>query len=292
MHMTGSFNGLFITDLDGTLLTDNKRISEKDRGSLQKLKSKNIGVAAATGRSLFSFNRLLNGLPEKERGVLENIDYLIFSTGAGILDCGGNEIIKSHSLTVAEARHIAAELHEHSVDHMVHAPIPDTEYFIYSCYNKSNIDFQHRLGLYKEFGTLMTNESWGKIRSYNGATEVLGVLEQNSSDQLICTLKEKFSDFSVIRATSPLDHISTWLEVFAPGVSKAQSAHWLCSKLRIDRDQTCSIGNDYNDEDMLDWSANTFVVENSPPALKDRYKVVASNNNSGVSEAIDNWIDD
>ena len=290
MHIKQSFNGLFITDLDGTLLTDNKRISEKDRNRLRKLKSGNIAVAAATGRSLFSFKRLLKGLPEKEREVLGDIDYLIFSTGAGILDCTENVIINSHSLTVAEARHIAKALHEYSVDHMVHAPIPDTEHFIYSCYNSDNIDFKHRLGLYKEFGTLMTEESWRKIQSYNGATEVLGVLEQKSSEQLIDTLKEQFSDFSVIRATSPLDHISTWLEVFAPGVSKAQSADWLCSKLRVERDQTCSIGNDYNDEDMLDWSANTYVVENSPPALKDSHTVVASNNNSGVSEAIDNWL--
>lgn len=288
--MTQSFNGLFITDLDGTLLTDDKRISEKDRNRLRKLKSRNIAVAAATGRSLFSFKRLLKGLPEKEREVLEKIDYLIFSTGAGVLDCGENEIIKTHSLTVAEARHIAKELHEYSVDHMVHAPIPDTEHFIYSCYNNYNVDFQHRLGLYREFGTPMTNESWGKIDSYNGATEVLGVLEQKGSEQLINSLKGKFSDFSVIRATSPLDHISTWLEVFAPGVSKAQSAGWLCSKLNIDSKDTCSIGNDYNDEDMLGWSAYTYVVENSPPALKDRYTIVASNNNSGVSEAIDSWI--
>ncbi len=288
--MSPKYKGLFITDLDGTLLTDNKRISIKDSDRLHRLRSENICVAAATGRSLFSFNKLLSSLPEGERKLLADIDYLLFSSGAGILDCNKNELIKTHSLTVTEARYIAKELHELRVDHMVHAPIPHTEYFLFNCYNHDNEDFHHRLSLYREYGTQMTGESWRIMTGRNGVTEVLGVLDKLRSEHLIDTLQEKFSEFSVIRATSPLDHVSTWLEVFAAGVSKSQSADWLCNKLQINREQTCSIGNDYNDEDMLNWSACTYVVANSPPVFKNSYEVVASNNKSGVSEAIDSWM--
>jgi hypothetical protein len=51
------------------------------------------------------------------------------------------------------------------------------------------------------------------------------------------------------------------------------------------------LGNDYNDLDLLEWSAASFVVANAPDALRNRFAAVASNNKCGVAEAIDRWLD-
>ena len=74
--------GMLITDFDGTLLTDDKQIAQQDLNTLAGLRSAGIITVIATGRSLFSFMRALDqmGLSPKELPV----DYLIFSTGAGI----------------------------------------------------------------------------------------------------------------------------------------------------------------------------------------------------------------
>ena len=46
-----------------------------------------------------------------------------------------------------------------------------------------------------------------------------------------------------------------------------------------------SVGNDYNDEDLLSWSGQAYVVNNAPDSLKRKFKSVLSNNNSGVTHA-------
>jgi hydroxymethylpyrimidine pyrophosphatase-like HAD family hydrolase len=73
-------------------------------------------------------------------------------------------------------------------------------------------------------------------------------------------------------------------------VSKSHAVAWLSAEFRLDATQTLSIGNDYNDLDLLEWTASSFVVENAPDEIKDRFSVVASHNDSGVAEAVQRWL--
>jgi hydroxymethylpyrimidine pyrophosphatase-like HAD family hydrolase len=41
---------------------------------------------------------------------------------------------------------------------------------------------------------------------------------------------------------------------------------------------------------LLEWAGCSFVVDNAPPDLKKRFPVVASNNENGVTEAINRWL--
>jgi hydroxymethylpyrimidine pyrophosphatase-like HAD family hydrolase len=52
--------GLFVTDLDGTLLTDEKRISANNLGVLRALQRSGCRTAIATGRSDYSLLKLLD----------------------------------------------------------------------------------------------------------------------------------------------------------------------------------------------------------------------------------------
>jgi hydroxymethylpyrimidine pyrophosphatase-like HAD family hydrolase len=51
-----------------------------------------------------------------------------------------------------------------------------------------------------------------------------------------------------------------------------------------------SLGNDYNDLDLLEWSGNSYVVENAPQDIRMRFSMVASHNQCGVAEAIERWL--
>ena len=55
--------------------------------------------------------------------------------------------------------------------------------------------------------------------------------------------------------------------------------------MKIGKRDIVSVGNDYNDLDLLEWTVNSYVVDNAPADLKNRFAIVASNNNGGVSEA-------
>jgi hydroxymethylpyrimidine pyrophosphatase-like HAD family hydrolase len=56
--------------------------------------------------------------------------------------------------------------------------------------------------------------------------------------------------------------------------------------LNINLKETAGLGNDYNDIDFLDICEKSYVVENSPKILKDKYHVTVNNNESPLYSLI------
>jgi Cof subfamily protein (haloacid dehalogenase superfamily) len=277
---------LFITDFDRTLLRDDKTIAQKDINILKNLKKKGVVSCVATGRSIYSFRNILKGFKYKLP-----IDYLIFSTGAGIMDFSKGKILKSFSLKESDVIYIADYFEKCEIDYMVHRPVPETHYFVYRSSGSENQDFKDRINLYKEYSSSL--EQLKKLNGFGKSTEVLSVVPCESvyaKSDMIEKIKQDLSQFSVIIATSPLDHRSLWIEVFNKDVSKSKAAAFLTGNIGVDKEDVFSIGNDYNDIDLLKWSGRGFVVENAPEDLKKLFEQVPSNNNCGVSTAVEKCI--
>ncbi len=271
---------LFITDFDRTLLKDDRTISQEDIKTLEFIRQKKIFTGIATGRSVYSFNKALKdiGLPDNRFP----IDYVMFSTGAGIMEFQGGKIIYQKAIPAPGIRKITDYLDHGKFDYMVHKSIPDTHCFFYKSNGEGNSDFYHRIALYKEYALPMEKGHFPK----DPATEVLAILKDPVDMDTLGRIKKDLSDFSVIHATSPLDHKSSWIEIFHKDVSKSSAASWLAKRLCLNRKNVLSVGNDYNDQDLLSWSGKGFVVNNAPDSLKRSFETVRSNNRCGVSEAI------
>ena len=270
---------LFITDFDGTLLNDDKRISPRDLTTLAQLRKTGTATAIATGRSYFSFFRALDqmGMDRKDLPV----DYLIFSTGAGILELATDEVIRKHSLDRDAVAEVCACFDGYGFEYTIHRAIPRTEEFLYKGGENWGADFSNRVKMYADFGRPLE----GAASLFPAATEVLAVIQDGLDAEGVARVQADLSQFSVIHATSPLDHRSSWIEVFHPRVSKSLSTAWLIREIGVAQDRVISVGNDYNDVDLLEWSGQGFMVENGPDDLKAVFPVVTSNNDSGVSRA-------
>ena len=272
-------SGLFVCDFDGTLLRSDRSFSNADLKALRQLDAFGIVRVIATGRSIYSLNTVsISELP---------VDFIIFSSGAGVTRHPGGQIIRKVSLEAQEVSRAIAILRADDLDFMVHRPIPDNHVFGYFESTPANADFRRRIDLYSQFAFPLDEVSDG----FGAATQLLAILPPAGSPQLIETIRKKLPDFNIIQTTSPLDGQSTWIEIFPATVSKGLTVAWLTAEFDIDPGQTLSIGNDYNDLDLLEWTASSFVVENAPDDLKERFPVVASNNESGVAEGIKRWID-
>jgi hypothetical protein len=270
--------GLFISDLDGTLLRSDRTFCASDLASLRRLEDHRVVRVVATGRSMFSFNRVQTpGLP---------IDYVIFSTGAGIAEYPRGKIIRQASLEPGEVCQAYAVLRELRLDFMVQRPIPDTHIFGYLSLNTPNPDFETRIALYSRYAFPLGDD----IARFGSATQLVAIVPAERTPDALAAVRQRLSALTVIQTTSPLDGHSTWIEVFPAGVSKSQTARWLASRLGIAHEQALSVGNDYNDLDLLEWAGTAFVTANSPDELKQRFPAVASNDDAGVSEAIERWL--
>ena len=278
-HKPGaSPGGLFIMDLDGTLLRSDRTFAGPDLEALEMLGNLNVVRTIATGRSLASFNTVIESdLP---------VDYLIFSTGAGVLRYPNREIIHKVHLDPHGVTRACAVLSAHRLDFMVHRTIPDNHMFAYLRSRHGNSDFERRIELYRQFAVPLE----GAADDFGPATQLLAVVPPGNAGPTLEKLRAELTAFNVIQTTSPLDGKSTWIEIFPDTVSKSQTAAWLADRLGIDTHSIVSVGNDYNDLDLLEWTASSYVVNNAPADIKNRFACVASNNEGGVAEAARRWI--
>jgi Cof subfamily protein (haloacid dehalogenase superfamily) len=270
--------GLFIMDFDGTLLRSDRTVAPEDLDVLQELGQRGIIRAIATGRSLYSFNTVpLANLP---------MDFVIFSMGAGVLQYADRQIVRKASLEPDEVERACNVLKSHQLDFMIHRTIPDNHMFTYYRTGNKNEDFDRRLELYRPHAENLTDSGF----DHRPATQLLAVVAARSGNAALKRIRNELIGFNVIQTTSPLDGKSTWIEIYPAMISKSQTAAWLAEKLQIEKGKTVSVGNDYNDQDLLEWTDKSYVVDNAPDDLKNRFETVASNNHGGVAEASRRWM--
>ena len=268
---------MIIADLDGTLLNNNREVSLTDMKTLFWLGEHNIIRVIATGRNFFSLSKVLkDNFP---------IDYLIFSSGAGVYDWKNKTLMHSQYIPDYEVKQISEILINHKVDFMIHEMIPENHRFVYYRSGNHNPDFERRIKVYNDFAVELNP----KKESYQHACQILAVFPNDIS--LFDEIKQKFSDIKIIRTTSPLDGDSIWMEIFPEIVSKGYGINWLCKELNIDPVKTISIGNDYNDIDMLEYTAEKFVVDNAPDDLKEKFPVCKSNQENGFTDVVLRFFD-
>lgn len=263
---------MVITDLDGTLFNSSEKVSPRDYQTLELLGRYKIHRVIATGRSHFS---ALQVLPPDFP-----IDYLIYSTGAGIQEWNFKKHLYSRNLQSNEVAFISRVLIEQQIDFMILDPVPDSHRFCYFRTSNGNPDFDRRLVRYKPFIYSMDITNDG----YRPACQILAIIPEGP--EKYNEIKNNLIDYKVIRTTSPLDGETTWVEIFPRDVSKGHAAEWLCHYLSCPANSVIAIGNDYNDLDLLNWADHSFVVANAPTDLKEKYFVTDKNTQNGFSKAI------
>jgi hypothetical protein len=261
------------------LLRSDRTFAPSDLAELQRLGECGVARVVATGRSIFSFETLPSaGLP---------VDYVIFSSGAGVAEHPGGRILRSAGLEPGEIRHAVDVLRSLHLDFMIQRGIPDTHVFGYAAGTSANPDFEARIDLYRRFAFPLDDD----IDQFSTATQLVAIVPPARAPAALSAVRQGLQGLTVIRTTSPLDGRSTWIEIFPAGVSKGQTAEWLASQLGISRNRTLSVGNDFNDLDLLEWAQTRFVTANAPVELKERFPTVASNDRCGVAEAIERWVE-
>lgn len=266
------------TDLDGTLLNADQALGEKNRSTLIELASRGITRVVITGRSLLSCDRVID--PDFP------IDFLVTSSGAGIFRHQPRTLLHHFGLSPSEIKTAVKVLQTLELDFMLHDTVPDNHRFRWRRFGAVNSDFDRRLALYAGHHEML--DPAAPLPS-TGA-QLLAISQASSATQQHELLRDQLPEHHVIRTTSPLDHKSTWFEIFPKSVGKAQAARWICETLRLDAESALAIGNDFNDVDMLRWAPIARVVSNSPKALTDEFPTVADHQRAGFSEAVEAWL--
>ena len=239
-----------ILDLDGTLLDDNKKISDKTIEFLKQIKE-DIKIIPASARQFCTIKPYLEKLD-----LLDDNNYTICFNGSLIVNNKEKELFSSYI-----DKNVVIKIDDFILDNNI--------YWTYYLYDSrllrndiSNIDeFVNKNKIYKIVG-ISTPEVIDKIRN-NLPKCILDNLEITSSE---------------------LNRI----EFVNKGMTKVKAIELLLNKLDIDKENVVAIGDGDNDIDMIKYVGCGIAMSNSPEIVKENADIVTknSNNEDGVYYAI------
>ena len=94
-------------------------------------------------------------------------------------------------------------------------------------------------------------------------------------------IKNMYPDLSVVKSSD------THLEIMQHGISKSAAIQELCKIMKIPMEATIAFGDHFNDQEMLETAALSFLMDNAPAELK---KIIpnhtAGNNEEGIYKAL------
>lgn len=267
---------LVATDLDGTFLRNDKSISTENVDALHSLGEMGIIRVIATGRNLTKTLEVVS--PDVP------FDYIVFSSGAGVYDCRHNKLLYHQNLDKEVVRLLTNFLVEKDLNFHLFKPVPEN----YNCwYHRGSIrcqEFENYLDLQQSHSEpLPTGPSID-----SEACQFLVVFPNNPDRfyTLQDDIENRFKEVKVVRTSSPLDTGYIWMEIFHQSVSKGNGVKFVCDSLKIEHEHTLGIGNDFNDLDLLDFTNYSYIVENGPEEMKDRFLSAWSNEESAFAQVV------
>lgn len=266
---------MVVTDLDGTLLDSRGSLGAANRSALERLGECGVLRVIATGRSLHSARLVVDAdFP---------IDYLVFSSGVGIVRWPGDEPLVNHRMHAGEVHAAVAVLRARELDFMLHLGVPRNHHFYFHRTGAANADFERRCGRYRDFAEPLPERLPDDIV----ASQLLAI-EPPGVESRYRELVRVLAGVNVVLTTSPLDHRSRWIEIFPAHVSKSRASEWLRARHGVAREAVVAVGNDHNDIDLLEWAGpdRAYVVANAAVELRSRFRLVASNDDQGFAEAV------
>lgn len=268
---------LVATDLDGTLLLQNKHISKRTYDVLKKANENGVHVVIATGRSF-------SALPESIFKI-DGMRYVVTSNGANIIDLKDNEIIYKNCIDAAQIPKIINFLKGRP--YILEVFTGGKAYMSKSDYDKfrsRTIDFrpieyvlQTRIPIADIFEFTSKNAS---------AIENININFDSLSDKP--KAYEELLKFDNITVTTSFDFN---LEIGGNTTSKGDALNFLTQMLGLTSKNVLSIGDNPNDSSMLDFAKIAVAVENAhEDVLRLADYTTSSNDEDGVAKAIEKFV--
>ena len=263
----GKFDGvLMVSDLDATLLTNDKRISPKNREAIQRFEAEGGAFTYITGR-----------MPLGARTIL---DQLTPNVPIGCINGGGIFDPKNGSYVWTATLESSAE----EIVSFVRNEFPDVGIELCGFYkawflNLTPLTEEHRQ---------LEHIPYVPVSSYAEVNEpmakVLFVREADRLEELMQAVQAHplAGNFEFVQSTSQ------YYEMLPKGASKGEVLLRLADLLGISRSRTVAVGDNNNDLTMLRTAALGVAVANATPFAKEAADLVleSTNEEDAVAELI------
>ncbi len=257
---------MIFSDIDGTILDSNHKVSNKTKEVVKKLEGKKVPFVLVSAR-----------MPKGIRTVIKELEInspIVAYSGALVQDKEG-VAISQHSIKRREAVEIAGYIRKE---------FPDVSISMYSNDYWLTDDVKNPWIVEEEKITAVKSEAVGSFREVKSKKihKLLCMGNKSEIEALESSLVGRFAGIKVYKSKD------TYLEIMNFKASKSKAMKILGDIYHISMKDTIAFGDNYNDIDMLQSAGLGVAMGNAPEDVKKAADIIAlSNDEDGVFHVID-----
>jgi len=271
---------LLALDIDGTLLNDNRHVTDASIAAIQRAVDAGVYVTLCTGRSISTAAHVARRLPLNAP--------LVLNGGALIYDSLRRRALYIRNLSKSVALHAVHQLRNLVCYPIVYAPLPESQYFYYDDYDPHNASFRQYIE--NNTGRAHMVEDVTHFLWHDAAMVAITDRVARIQD-LAPSICNQLRKTTITLEVSPIDRAYCHVTVTPPGISKGNGLRELSILSGVDLSETIAVGDNLNDLDMLSTAGLGVAMGNATPEAKAQADyVTGSNNEDGVAQVIERFI--
>lgn len=263
---------LYISDLDGTLLRSDERVSEYTASVINEIVGRGELFSCATARSLITAGKVLTG-------VRTEIPLIVYN-GVFVRDIFSGRILLANYFG-EEIKKVIADLVSGGIYPVVYSMKGEKELFSYvrELCSKETLNF-----LSTRKNDPRDNPVSNAEQLFEGDIFYISCIDKKEKLE---PFFHKYRDSFQCLFQSDVYSGDQWLEMLPSGASKASAALRLKEILGCDR--IVAFGDGLNDMELFSAADECYAVENAVPELKAIADgVIGGNNEDGVARWLEN----
>jgi Cof subfamily protein (haloacid dehalogenase superfamily) len=243
---------LLVTDVDGTLLGADGRVSDENRQAIRALVDRGVPVALCTGRSVMSCRSIIDRLGLQDQ-------YHVFYDGALVATLDGREPVQAVHLPPALVKEMVEFAAENGIDLELAALQGSfSERETWSARIKPAL-FGHPVAIGPLSGV------WERETIIRGSLTVREPGDAARAELFTARFRD---DLVVSPAHSPEFPEVKFLNLISPGLSKGRAIEALAGHLGITTDEVVGVGDWLNDIPMLETAGMAVAMGNAHEDVK------------------------
>ncbi|WP_265459014.1 sugar-phosphatase [Enterococcus sp. HY326] len=264
---------LVAIDIDGTLINDQHTINPEVKTAIHEARQKGVHIVLCTGRPLPGVTTKL-----AELAINRDNEYVITYNGSLIQNVASGDIVASYGMSLADynileltARRLG--IHFHAINH-------ETIFTPNRNISKYTVNEAYLVDMPLEYRTPE------EMHEDLNIIKMMMIDHPHILDEAIKKMPQEITEKYNTVKSSPF-----YYELLNKNASKGNALKTLAEYLGLKPEETMAIGDNENDNSMLEYAGIGVAVANAVPSTKAAADVhVASNNDSGVAEALNKYV--
>lgn len=264
-------------DMDGTLLTTEKKLTTYTKQILQKAIEQGIEIVLSTGRSI-------TGIPQ-ELLEMPGMRYAVTINGARIIDLQRNEVIHKNTLPMEKALELLDIIGE--FDAIQEAFIDSVCYSSKDKLEHANDYFLHpSTAEYVIKSRTPVENVKATVIEMNSPVDKVNGQFRNAEDK-----KKSYERLNKVSGVVIVSSLGSNWEINAEGTDKGSAMLKLGELLGIRREEIMACGDGMNDIAMLKAVGLGVAMGNAEPEVREAADyITTSNDEDGVAKAIEKFV--